>query len=301
MVPIVPLCIGNSVFFWWFVRSLFEDEFRFDRWAFAPLIAVLALGLGRIATGGGRTPTLNSTIIVVHNLVIAGLVGHLFYNAWSGLADDLLEARRRFRILFFIAGGLVALGIAIAEVALMGAAAPSWTLALQSSLILAIVGWAGCDVLVLGPRALSFGPQGGRENQPRVPEQEDLSWRDQAVESALLRLMNDEQVFREHNLTIATLAGRLKVPEHNLRRLISTTLGHRNFNAFVNGYRIAWAKAALADPAKARLPILTIAYDAGFASLAPFNRAFRAEVGQSPSDYRMRILATERPIESEKS
>src|SRR6516164_11385168 len=26
MVPIVPLCIGNSVFFWWFVRSLFEDE-----------------------------------------------------------------------------------------------------------------------------------------------------------------------------------------------------------------------------------------------------------------------------------
>src|SRR5262249_32116291 len=70
MVPIVPLCIGNSVFFWWFVRSLFEDDFRFDRWALAPLIAVLALGLGRIATGGGRTPTLNSTIIVVHNLVI---------------------------------------------------------------------------------------------------------------------------------------------------------------------------------------------------------------------------------------
>ena len=301
MVPIVPLCIGNSVFFWWFVRSLFEDEFRFDRWAFAPLIAVLALGLGRIATGDGRTPMLNSTIVVVHNLVIAGLVGHLFYNAWSGLADDLLEARRRFRILFLIAGGLVAIGIAIAEVALMGAAAPSWTLALQSSLILAIVGWAGCDVLVLGPRALSFGPQGGPEKQAPVPEQEDRSWRDQAAESALLRLMNEEEVFREHNLTIATLAGRLKVPEHNLRRLINTTLGHRNFNAFVNGYRIAWAKAALADPAKARLPILTIAYDAGFASLAPFNRAFRADVGQSPSDYRMRILATERPIESEKS
>ena len=50
--------------------------------------------------------------------------------------------------------------------------------------------------------------------------------------------MNEEQVFREHNLTIATLAGRLKVPEHDLRRLINTTLGHRNFNAFINGYRI---------------------------------------------------------------
>jgi hypothetical protein len=49
--------------------------------------------------------------------------------------------------------------------------------------------------------------------------------------------MDEEQLFREHNLTIADLAERLKVPEHNLRRLINTTLGHRNFNAFVNGYR----------------------------------------------------------------
>jgi AraC-like DNA-binding protein len=300
-VPIVPLCIGNSVLFWWFVRSLFEDEFRFDRWAFAPLIAVLALGLGRIATGHGRAPMLNSTFVILHNLVIAALMGNLLYNAWSGFADDLLETRRRFRMLFVIAGVLVAIGIAIAEIALMGAAAPSWTLALQSSLFLAILSWAGYNVLVLGPHALSFGPQRVRENEQSVPEQESGSWRDQAVEAALLRLMDEEQVFREHNLTIATLAGRLKVPEHNLRRLINTTLGHRNFNAFVNGYRIAWAKAALADPTKTRLPILTIAYDAGFASLAPFNRAFRGEVGQSPSDYRLRMLASARPIDLEKS
>ena len=301
MVPIVPLCIGNSVFFWWFVRSLFEDDFRFDRWALAPLIGIMTLGLGRIATGHGRAPMLNSAIVVVQNLLIASLVGNLFYIAWSGFADDLLEARRRFRILFAIAGGLVAIGIAAAEIVLMGAAAPSWMLALQSSLILAILSWEGYNALVLGPQALSFGPQRARENAQPEPEPESRLWRDQAVEAALLRLMDGEQVFREHSLTIATLAQRLKVPQHNLRRLINTTLGHRNFNAFVNGYRIAWAKAALADPTKARLPILTIAYDAGFASLAPFNRAFRAEVGQSPSDYRGRMLPTQRPIDPEKS
>ena len=301
MVPIVPLCIGNSVFFWWFVRSLFEDDFRFDRWALAPLIGILALGLGRIATGHGRAPMLNSAMVVVQNLLIASLIGNLFYIAWSGFADDLLEARRRFRILFAIAGGLVAIGIAVAEIVLMGAAAPSWTLALQSSMILAILSWAGYNVLALRPQALSFGPDRNREITQPAPVQESRSWRDQAVETALLRLMDEEQLFREHNLTIADLTERLKVPEHHLRRLINTTLGHRNFNAFVNGYRIAWAKAALADPTKARLPILTIAYDAGFASLAPFNRAFRAEVGQSPSDYRGRMLPTERPIDLEKS
>jgi hypothetical protein len=65
LVLIVPLCIGNSVFFWWFMRSLFEGEFRLDRWAFAALIAVLALGLGRIATGGGRAPLIHNMLVVV--------------------------------------------------------------------------------------------------------------------------------------------------------------------------------------------------------------------------------------------
>src|SRR6516225_3773374 len=182
MVPIVPLCIGNSVLFWWFVRSLFGDEFQFDRWAFAPLIAVLALGLGRIATGNGRAPILNGMIVVVHNLVIATLVGHLFYIAWAGFADDLLETRRRFRMLFVIAGGLVAIGIAVAEIALIGTTAPPWTFALQSGLILAILSWGGYNVLVLGPQALSFGPERVRENAQPVPKQESRPWRDQAVE-----------------------------------------------------------------------------------------------------------------------
>jgi hypothetical protein len=102
----------------------------------------------------------------VQNLFIASLMGNLFYIAWSGFADDLLEARRRYRILFAIAGGLVAIGIAVAEIALMGAAAPSWMLALQSSLILAIFSWAGYNALVLGLQALSFGPQRVRENAP---------------------------------------------------------------------------------------------------------------------------------------
>ena len=34
------------------------------------------------------------------------------------------------------------------------------------------------------------------------------------------------------------------------------------------------------------VPILTIALDAGFASLGPFNRAFKAETGLTPTEYR---------------
>lgn len=34
------------------------------------------------------------------------------------------------------------------------------------------------------------------------------------------------------------------------------------------------------------MPILTIALDAGFGSLGPFNRAFRAETGLTPTEFR---------------
>jgi AraC-like DNA-binding protein len=44
--------------------------------------------------------------------------------------------------------------------------------------------------------------------------------------------------------------------------------------------------AALADPAQEAVPILTIAMDAGFQSLGPFNRAFKAQTGVTPSEFR---------------
>jgi AraC-like DNA-binding protein len=34
------------------------------------------------------------------------------------------------------------------------------------------------------------------------------------------------------------------------------------------------------------VPILTIALDAGFGSIGPFNRAFKAHTGLTPSEYR---------------
>ena len=43
---------------------------------------------------------------------------------------------------------------------------------------------------------------------------------------------------------------------------------------------------ALADPSQAEVPVITIAMDAGFQSLGPFNRAFKATTGVTPTEYR---------------
>ncbi|MFZ3007486.1 MAG: helix-turn-helix domain-containing protein, partial [Phenylobacterium sp.] len=87
------------------------------------------------------------------------------------------------------------------------------------------------------------------------------------------------------------LAHSLGAPEHRLRKAINQGLGFRNFNAYLNSFRIAETLAALADPEQAEVPILTLALDAGFNSLGPFNRAFRAATDMTPTAYRRQALS----------
>jgi len=98
--------------------------------------------------------------------------------------------------------------------------------------------------------------------------------------------MDQDEVWRGEDLSITALAALVGAPEHRLRKLINGVLGHRNFADYVNGRRVEAAKAALAAPDLALKSISTIAYDLGFASLGPFNRAFRAATGVTPTEWR---------------
>lgn len=63
----------------------------------------------------------------------------------------------------------------------------------------------------------------------------------------------------------------------------------------MNRYRIDEAKAALADPSQKEVPVLTIAMDAGFQSIGPFNRAFKARAGMTPTEFRRLALGKNEP------
>ena len=103
--------------------------------------------------------------------------------------------------------------------------------------------------------------------------------------------MAEERAYRAEGFSIAMLAARLGEPEYRVRRAINGEMGFRNFTAFLNSFRLDEIRAALADPAQSDVPILTIALDAGFGSLGPFNRAFRDAEGMTPTDYRARAAA----------
>ncbi len=109
--------------------------------------------------------------------------------------------------------------------------------------------------------------------------------------AALQTAMAEQQAYRDVTLTPATLAARLAVPEYRLRRLINGRLGHRHFSAYVNQWRLQAAQAALADPSQRDKPVLVIALDAGFGSIGPFNRSFKATTGLTPTEFRRQRLA----------
>jgi AraC-like DNA-binding protein len=212
--------------------------------------------------------------------------------AWrivAGLRGDLVE-RRRLRPLLAVLAVLYAGGIVLMN--MLGSAQPTGASSRIAAFALLTL---RADRSLAGPLAVEArgpDPDDAAEPSTAVDDQED------ALLARLRQLMEEEKVYRQEGFGVAALVAALNVPEYRLRRLINQRLGHRNFSSFVNGYRLAEATAALADPAQADVAILTIALDADFQSIGPFNRAFKAHTGMTPTAYRKQADSrTQRPIQ----
>ena len=96
-------------------------------------------------------------------------------------------------------------------------------------------------------------------------------------------LMEVHRIYQDESLTISKLATRLDLPEYKTRKLINETLGYRNFNEFLNHYRIQEASQRLLD---SKQSITHIANDLGYNALSAFNRAFKEIHQQTPSEFR---------------
>lgn len=101
----------------------------------------------------------------------------------------------------------------------------------------------------------------------------------------LLILMEEEKVYLDRALNMPALAERLGIRTDVLSRLINEKFG-KNFNDFINGYRIAAARKLLENPDWADMKIAAVAIDCGFKSISAFNTAFKKGTGMTPSQYR---------------
>ena len=101
----------------------------------------------------------------------------------------------------------------------------------------------------------------------------------------LLALIEKEKVYLDRTLNMPALAERMGVRTDVLSRLINEKF-EKNFNDFINGYRIAEARGLLENPDWAEMKIAAVAIDCGFKSISAFNTAFKKCTGMTPSQYR---------------
>lgn len=269
--------------FWLFAKTWFEDRTRI-----APrdllLLAVAAVNMLVMQLTFGSGSMVNVVSAVLFRVGMLGFAAAGLWHAWRGRAGDLIESRRRLRFWLIFAVGLYVVVIGIAEPAVYGGGAPHAIISLiGSSMVFITFGF--CAAMFAARQSDLFGAS------PKAIALPHTLLSDDPLAERLRQAMLQDKPHRDESLTIAGLAQRLGEQEYRLRRLINRTMGHRNFAQFLNSYRLAEVKGALADSAQREVPILTIALDAGFGSLGPFNRAFREAEGITPSEYRFRALA----------
>jgi AraC-like DNA-binding protein len=272
--PVHFMALAGAGLFWLFIVTLFEDR-PLDWRGFLPWALLTAIGLVGIATPRPAA----SAIWIVHNLIEAGLAAHALYVVARSWRGDLVESRRRLRGPFLALVTLYVLTLSAFEIAESLGFFYDW-FRLLGAATLALYCLAGAAVFLEARSELFGAPTPARAH---VPERLDAGDR---LTLDKLNVAMAAGAWRREGLTIGDLAAEVGAPEHRLRPLINDHLGFRNFAGFINAARIEAAKTVLSDPAQARTTIAAIAFDLGFGSLGPFNRAFKDVTGLTPSEFR---------------
>ncbi len=281
--PIIcALSVATTGLFWAMAYALFADERRFSPHRLWPAVGLVALWF----LARAMPPAICKPFWLAFNLASVALVIHALLVIWRGWRDDLVAQRRRIRGPVMIAAAGYILLLSVRDMAWIGGLPGLPAASLLQALGLAALAMAASAALLRAEPLLVLVPVAGETATPASAPVMDLTPADRLVLARLAAAMDEGEVWRGEDLSISALAALVGAPEHRLRRLINGVLGHRNFADYVNGRRIEAAKTALAAPDLALKSISTIAYDLGFASLGPFNRAFRAATGVTPTEWR---------------
>ncbi len=253
-----------------FVWVLFEEHEPIPLWLIVVVVVSLILSLSAHLAFVGviEAPYLKlisqylKVVLVVTSLIVV----------WRGREADLVELRFKFRSLFVVIVAMIVLSIILVEL-FTGFLVPQ-TVEIVGMSIIAVCAF------VFNLYFVRKNPATRLVSPPVIARDEG----DDEVIKTLLSRMRSERLYADHDVRVASLADTLNVAEYQLRKRINQQLGYRNFNQFINRYRIEEAGVRLLENMKT--PVLTIALDVGFRSISSFNTAFLTHFGVSPTQYR---------------
>ncbi|MFK8031077.1 MAG: helix-turn-helix domain-containing protein [Gammaproteobacteria bacterium] len=271
-------CLQCVTFFWWFANAALDDDFEWRAWHWTPFAAISVLTVFYVFV-----PPLAAAAHLTAQIIMLAMAIHVLWVALAERRHDLLEQRRTVRLVFVAITGVACIGGVLVEL-LVGHQLPQWLDTLLALEIFVIS--LSFSIFLLQP-AKPLIPANAAPGSDSTP---DISPADVYEMGKLEELMRSGFYTRD-SLTISEVGEALEIPEHRLRKLINQQLGFRNFTAYLNSHRLSDAKSMLADPKNARRQITQIAFELGYGSITPFNRAFKADQGMTPTEFRRMALA----------
>jgi AraC-like DNA-binding protein len=217
----------------------------------------------------------------VHDVLGFVILVAIVVDAIRDFDDDLVASRRDVRKVTITLVSIYMLLLTIVEI-FFRSLKDHWIFSLSNALLIFFL------ALLFAYKSLNQTLH-REEKRPKLQEDKKAP----SNHPLVLKLVNTMQhdFFTENGMTIAKLADAMQIPTHQLRVLINQEMGFENFSQFLNSYRIPLVCEKLKDPIYKNTPILTLALEAGYNSIAPFNRAFKELKGMTPTQYRQSFSA----------
>ncbi|GAA4115307.1 hypothetical protein GCM10022393_15430 [Aquimarina addita] len=130
-----------------------------------------------------------------------------------------------------------------------------------------------------------------KKNTESVYKASSLSIEDQKKHmQRILNFMEEEKPYLDHEIKQSDIANDLSISVHLFSEILNSCF-QKNFNNFINLYRVNEAKQLMKEPTYRNYKVLAIGYEAGFPSKTSFNRVFKNLVGLTPTEYRKKIAS----------
>ena len=122
------------------------------------------------------------------------------------------------------------------------------------------------------------------ENKPQVKAPLLDIQTAEAYAEKLSQYFNEEEPFLIPDLSLRSLASHIEIHPNKLSWLLNEKMG-KNFNEFINHYRIEYFKKLALDPENSHISLIGLAYESGFNSKTVFNTYFKKETGMTPKEF----------------
>ncbi|HZY79511.1 MAG TPA: helix-turn-helix domain-containing protein [Cyclobacteriaceae bacterium] len=250
-------------------HSLFDSNYKLKlrEWLhFVPsIILMIALLIKQYYINGAYTVFTASVLIYM----IATLI-FLWTNRETFRADDM-----KWTWIMFIIGAIAVLWITFVCQLLFYRPLVYQSIVITAALLFYSLSWYAI------PRSRLFIA----EPQKKLSDAQTY----QVLGSRIQKLLEEEEVFINTDLTVSTLATKLKCPAYMVSRAINQYF-NKSFSELIVEFRIKKAEQLLLADSQRSLTIEAIAFESGFNTLSAFYKSFKKINGITPSQYREKEL-----------